>query len=146
MKFRIETAICWRCLCCCDDIVYIQFLATARHSSSAVSCFCFAARFCSSSPHNFLPKQFASIFLPIQLICRFFSSLAWSFTVLLSLFFPTEISDIPDEIKYLQSLHTVYINSNPINSLPLGFSQLKNLTILGLNDLSLESLPDDFGK
>lgn len=62
------------------------------------------------------------------------------------MFLPTEIPDIPDEIKFLQSLHTVDFSSNPIDRLPLGFSQLKNLTILGLNDMSLTSLPDDFGK
>lgn len=36
-------------------------------------------------------------------------------------------------------------SSNPIPRLPAGFSQLKNLTILGLNDMSLSVLPADFG-
>lgn len=63
-----------------------------------------------------------------------------------TLFILTEIPDIPDEIKHLKSLHTVDFSSNPIDRLPPGFTQLKNLTVLGLNDMSLQSLPEDFGK
>lgn len=61
------------------------------------------------------------------------------------LFF-ADIGDIPDEIKYLRNLQTADFSSNPIPRLPAGFIQLKNLTVLGLNDMSLTSLPEDFGK
>jgi len=30
--------------------------------------------------------------------------------------------------------------------LPAGFVQLRNLTVLGLNDMSLTNLPPDFGR
>jgi len=30
--------------------------------------------------------------------------------------------------------------------LPAGFVQLRNLTVLGLNDMSLTNLPSDFGR
>ena len=57
-----------------------------------------------------------------------------------------DISDIPDDIKHLQSLQVADFSSNPIPRLPAGFSQLKSLTVLGLNDMSLTSLPEDFGR
>lgn len=57
----------------------------------------------------------------------------------------SDIADIPDDIKYLVSLQIADFSSNPIPRLPVGFSQLKSLTVLGLNDMSLTSLPDDFG-
>lgn len=58
----------------------------------------------------------------------------------------SDISDIPDDIKHLGALQVADFSSNPIPRLPIGFSQLKSLTILGLNDMSLTSLPDDFGR
>lgn len=58
----------------------------------------------------------------------------------------SDVGDIPDEIRYLRNLQTVDFSSNPISRLPAGFTQLKNLTVLGLNDMSLTSLPEDFGK
>lgn len=57
-----------------------------------------------------------------------------------------DISDIPDDIKHLVALQVADFSSNPIPRLPIGFSQLKSLTILGLNDMSLTSLPEDFGR
>lgn len=33
-----------------------------------------------------------------------------------------------------------------LNRLPAGFVQLRNLTVLGLNDMSLTNLPPDFGR
>lgn len=56
-----------------------------------------------------------------------------------------DIGDIPEDIKHLRSLQVADFSSNPIPRLPAGFSQLKNLTILGLNDMSLSVLPADFG-
>jgi protein scribble len=61
----------------------------------------------------------------------------------LSLF--PDIGDIPDDIRHLRLLQIADFSSNPIPKLPAGFSQLKSLTILGLNDMSLTSLPADFG-
>uniref|UniRef100_A0A182MVH2 LRRNT domain-containing protein n=1 Tax=Anopheles culicifacies TaxID=139723 RepID=A0A182MVH2_9DIPT len=56
-----------------------------------------------------------------------------------------EIGDIPEDIKHLRSLQIADFSSNPISRLPAGFTQLRNLTVLGLNDMSLISLPQDFG-
>lgn len=56
-----------------------------------------------------------------------------------------DIPDIPDDIRHLRLLQVADFSSNPIPKLPAGFSQLKSLTILGLNDMSLTSLPADFG-
>lgn len=58
----------------------------------------------------------------------------------------TDISDIPETIKHVKALQVADFSSNPIPRLPAGFVQLKNLTILGLNDMSLTSLPADFGR
>lgn len=57
-----------------------------------------------------------------------------------------DIQDIPEDIKYLRSLQVADFSSNPIPRLPAGFAQLKSLTVLGLNDMSLTSLPSDFGQ
>ena len=57
-----------------------------------------------------------------------------------------DISDIPETIKHVKALQVADFSSNPIPRLPAGFVQLKNLTILGLNDMSLTSLPADFGR
>lgn len=58
----------------------------------------------------------------------------------------TDISDIPEDIKHLVGLQIAKFSSNPIPRLPLGFSQLKSLTVLWMNDMSLTSLPEDFGR
>ncbi|KAL6262507.1 hypothetical protein P5V15_005306, partial [Pogonomyrmex californicus] len=55
------------------------------------------------------------------------------------------IPDIPENIKNLQALQVADFSSNPIPRLPAGFVQLRNLTVLGLNDMSLTNLPHDFG-
>lgn len=81
----------------------------------------------------------------------FFFSLIYLFLFIIMLinysflFFPADISDIPDDIKHLASLQIADFSSNPIPRLPVGFSKLKSLTVLGLNDMSLTSLPEDFG-
>lgn len=77
----------------------------------------------------------------------YINSFKLSLLTLLKTFFIliTDIADIPDDIKYLASLQIADFSSNPIPRLPVGFSQLKSLTVLGLNDMSLTSLPDDFG-
>ncbi|KAJ1522122.1 hypothetical protein ONE63_002433 [Megalurothrips usitatus] len=56
-----------------------------------------------------------------------------------------DIPDIPENIKNLRELQVADFSSNPIPRLPPGFVQLRNLTVLGLNDMSLTSLPSDFG-
>lgn len=61
-------------------------------------------------------------------------------------FLIADIPDIPENIKNLQLLQVADFSSNPIPRLPPGFVQLKNLTVLGLNDMSLTSLPSDFGR
>ncbi|KAF3428251.1 hypothetical protein E2986_07943 [Frieseomelitta varia] len=55
------------------------------------------------------------------------------------------IPDIPENIKNLRALQVADFSSNPIPRLPAGFVQLRNLTVLGLNDMSLTNLPPDFG-
>ncbi|KAE8739367.1 hypothetical protein FOCC_FOCC015138 [Frankliniella occidentalis] len=45
----------------------------------------------------------------------------------------------------MRELQVADFSSNPIHRLPQGFVQLRNLTVLGLNDMSLSSLPSDFG-
>lgn len=121
MKFYIETLFVG-CCCCC---------------------FCL---YCYSIFHSFFSR------FSLLSLCFFFftfylfsysSTTDWS---LIFFFYFTEICNIPDEIRHLQRLHTLDFSSNDIDILPLGILQLKNLTILGLNDLSLTALPDDFGK
>lgn len=66
--------------------------------------------------------------------------------VCIFLFLFLDIPDIPDNIKNLRALQVADFSSNPIPRLPPGFVQLRNLTTLGLNDMSLTSLPSDFGR
>nr|CAD7569589.1 unnamed protein product [Timema californicum] len=74
-----------------------------------------------------------------------------------------DIPDIPENIKNLRALQVADFSSNPIprlvdmfqincfsefplsQGLPPGFVQLRSLTVLGLNDMSLTNLPPDFG-
>nr|XP_033337059.1 protein lap4 isoform X4 [Megalopta genalis] len=56
-----------------------------------------------------------------------------------------DIEDIPENIKNLRALQVADFSSNPILRLPAGFVQLRNLTVLGLNDMSLTNLPSDIG-
>ncbi|KAK1134762.1 hypothetical protein K0M31_007535 [Melipona bicolor] len=60
-------------------------------------------------------------------------------------FLISDIPDIPENIKNLRALQVADFSSNPIPRLPAGFVQLRNLTVLGLNDMSLTNLPPDFG-
>ncbi len=56
-----------------------------------------------------------------------------------------DIPDIPENIKECHSLQIVDFSSNPIPRLPEGLVHLRNLTVLGLNDMSLTELPENFG-
>ncbi|CAN8003371.1 unnamed protein product, partial [Ixodes pacificus] len=56
-----------------------------------------------------------------------------------------DVQEIPENIKYLKSLQSADFSSNPLSKLPAGFVQLRSLTVLGLNDVSLTQLPHDFG-
>ncbi|CAG2189762.1 SCRIB [Mytilus edulis] len=55
------------------------------------------------------------------------------------------IGDIPENIKFCKNLQDFDVSSNPLTKLPPGFTQLRNLTRLGLNDVSLDRLPQDIG-
>ncbi|KAL4217947.1 Leucine-rich repeat-containing protein [Mactra antiquata] len=57
-----------------------------------------------------------------------------------------DLGEIPENIKYCKNLQVLDISSNPlITPLPPGMTQLRNLTHLGLNDVSLSWLPKDIG-
>ena len=55
-----------------------------------------------------------------------------------------------DNVKYLFLLKILIEDLKKrqviLNRLPAGFVQLRNLTVLGLNDMSLTNLPPDFGR
>ncbi|XP_052763197.1 protein scribble homolog isoform X7 [Mya arenaria] len=57
-----------------------------------------------------------------------------------------DIGEIPENIKFCKNLQVLDISSNPLVApLPAGITQLRNLTRLGLNDVSLSWLPKDIG-
>ncbi|XP_052234956.1 protein scribble homolog isoform X4 [Dreissena polymorpha] len=57
-----------------------------------------------------------------------------------------DIGEIPENIKFCKNLQVLDISSNPlVVPLPAGITQLRNLTRLGLNDVSLSYLPKDIG-
>ncbi|KAK3576946.1 hypothetical protein CHS0354_017620 [Potamilus streckersoni] len=57
-----------------------------------------------------------------------------------------DIGEIPENIKFCKNLQVLDISSNPlVTPLPAGLTQLKNITHLGLNDVSLSWLPKDIG-
>ncbi|XP_060556221.1 protein scribble homolog [Ruditapes philippinarum] len=57
-----------------------------------------------------------------------------------------DIGEIPENIKFCKNLQVLDISSNPlVTPLPSGITQLRNLTHLGLNDVSLSWLPKDIG-
>lgn len=61
------------------------------------------------------------------------------------MFLLADIPEIPEHIRECHSLQIVDFSSNPIPRLPDGFVHLRNLTVLGLNDMSLTELPENFG-
>uniref|UniRef100_A0A673J761 Protein scribble homolog n=1 Tax=Sinocyclocheilus rhinocerous TaxID=307959 RepID=A0A673J761_9TELE len=56
-----------------------------------------------------------------------------------------DISEIPENIKFCQALEMADFSGNPLSRLPDGFTQLRGLAHLSLNDVSLQSLPNDIG-
>ncbi|XP_057267110.1 protein scribble homolog isoform X6 [Pezoporus wallicus] len=57
-----------------------------------------------------------------------------------------DIPEIPESIKFCKSLEIADFSGNPLSRLPEGFTQLRSLGHLALNDVSLQSLPNDIGK
>uniref|UniRef100_A0A3B4F0H9 Protein scribble homolog n=1 Tax=Pundamilia nyererei TaxID=303518 RepID=A0A3B4F0H9_9CICH len=55
-----------------------------------------------------------------------------------------KISEIPESIKFCRALEIADFSGNPL-SLPDGFTQLRALAHLALNDVSLQMLPNDIG-
>uniref|UniRef100_A0A4W3GMS8 Scribble planar cell polarity protein n=1 Tax=Callorhinchus milii TaxID=7868 RepID=A0A4W3GMS8_CALMI len=55
------------------------------------------------------------------------------------------IPEIPESIKFCKSLEIADFSGNPLSRLPDGFTQLRSLAHLSLNDVSLQSLPNDIG-
>ncbi len=53
--------------------------------------------------------------------------------------------EIPESIKFCKSLEIADFSGNPLSRLPEGFTQLRSLGHLALNDVSLQSLPNDIG-
>uniref|UniRef100_A0A8C9XT67 Protein scribble homolog n=1 Tax=Sander lucioperca TaxID=283035 RepID=A0A8C9XT67_SANLU len=56
------------------------------------------------------------------------------------------IPEIPESIKFCRALEIADFSGNPLSRLPDGFTQLRALAHLALNDVSLQSLPNDIGK
>uniref|UniRef100_A0AAY4AZX0 Protein scribble homolog n=1 Tax=Denticeps clupeoides TaxID=299321 RepID=A0AAY4AZX0_9TELE len=57
-----------------------------------------------------------------------------------------DIPEIPESIKFCKALEIADFSGNPLSSLPDGFTQLRGLAHLALNDVSLQTLPNDIGK
>uniref|UniRef100_A0A665U3D4 Protein scribble homolog n=1 Tax=Echeneis naucrates TaxID=173247 RepID=A0A665U3D4_ECHNA len=57
-----------------------------------------------------------------------------------------EIPEIPESIKFCRALEIADFSGNPLSRLPDGFTQLRTLAHLALNDVSLQTLPNDIGK
>uniref|UniRef100_A0A669E0C1 Protein scribble homolog n=2 Tax=Oreochromis TaxID=8139 RepID=A0A669E0C1_ORENI len=57
-----------------------------------------------------------------------------------------DISEIPESIKFCKALEIADFSGNPLSRLPDGFTQLRALAHLALNDVSLQTLPNDIGK
>ncbi|CAH2286246.1 scribble homolog [Pelobates cultripes] len=56
-----------------------------------------------------------------------------------------DIPEIPESIKFCKSLEIADFSGNPLSRLPDGFTQLRSLAHLALNDVSLQTLPSDIG-
>ncbi|XP_019513393.1 PREDICTED: protein scribble homolog isoform X3 [Hipposideros armiger] len=57
----------------------------------------------------------------------------------------TDIPEIPESIKFCKALEIADFSGNPLSRLPEGFTQLRSLAHLALNDVSLQTLPGDVG-
>ncbi|RXM33124.1 Leucine-rich repeat-containing protein 1 [Acipenser ruthenus] len=57
-----------------------------------------------------------------------------------------DIMDIPESISYCKALQVADFSGNPITRLPESFPELRNLTCLSINDISLQTLPENIGK
>uniref|UniRef100_A0A6Q2YPL7 Protein scribble homolog n=1 Tax=Esox lucius TaxID=8010 RepID=A0A6Q2YPL7_ESOLU len=57
-----------------------------------------------------------------------------------------DIPEIPESIKFCKALEIADFSGNPLSRLPDGFTQLRGLAHLALNDVSLQTLPNDIGK
>uniref|UniRef100_A0A8C9S715 Scribble planar cell polarity protein n=1 Tax=Scleropages formosus TaxID=113540 RepID=A0A8C9S715_SCLFO len=57
-----------------------------------------------------------------------------------------DIPEIPESIKFCKALEIADFSGNPLSRLPEGFTQLRGLAHLALNDVSLQTLPNDIGK
>uniref|UniRef100_A0A7N8XZZ4 Protein scribble homolog n=1 Tax=Mastacembelus armatus TaxID=205130 RepID=A0A7N8XZZ4_9TELE len=57
-----------------------------------------------------------------------------------------DIPEIPESIKFCRALEIADFSGNPLSRLPDGFTQLRALAHLALNDVSLQTLPNDIGK
>uniref|UniRef100_A0A8C8I4H7 Protein scribble homolog n=1 Tax=Oncorhynchus tshawytscha TaxID=74940 RepID=A0A8C8I4H7_ONCTS len=56
-----------------------------------------------------------------------------------------DIPEIPESIKFCKALEIADFSGNPLSKLPDGFTQLRGLAHLALNDVSLQTLPNDIG-
>uniref|UniRef100_A0A8C9STU1 Protein scribble homolog n=1 Tax=Scleropages formosus TaxID=113540 RepID=A0A8C9STU1_SCLFO len=56
-----------------------------------------------------------------------------------------DIPEIPESIKFCKALEVADFSGNPLSRLPDGFTQLRGLAHLALNDVSLQTLPEDIG-
>ncbi|XP_011793443.1 PREDICTED: protein scribble homolog isoform X3 [Colobus angolensis palliatus] len=56
-----------------------------------------------------------------------------------------DIPEIPESIKFCKALEIADFSGNPLSRLPDGFTQLRSLAHLALNDVSLQALPGDVG-
>uniref|UniRef100_A0A8D1SR70 PDZ domain-containing protein n=1 Tax=Sus scrofa TaxID=9823 RepID=A0A8D1SR70_PIG len=54
-----------------------------------------------------------------------------------------DIPEIPESIKFCKALEIADFSGNPLSRLPEGFTQLRSLAHLALNDVSLQALPGD---
>eukprot|EP00064_Thunnus_orientalis_P004650 superscaffoldBa00000427_g4662 len=56
-----------------------------------------------------------------------------------------DIMEIPESISYCKALQVADFSGNPLTRLPESFPELRNLTCLSINDISLQVLPDNIG-
>ncbi|TKC35132.1 hypothetical protein EI555_010397, partial [Monodon monoceros] len=56
------------------------------------------------------------------------------------------IPEIPESISFCKALQIADFSGNPLTRLPESFPELQNLTCLSVNDISLQSLPENIGK
>uniref|UniRef100_A0A7N4PRI8 Leucine rich repeat containing 1 n=1 Tax=Sarcophilus harrisii TaxID=9305 RepID=A0A7N4PRI8_SARHA len=57
-----------------------------------------------------------------------------------------DIPEIPESISFCKALQRADFSGNPLTRLPESFPELQNLTCLSVNDISLQSLPENIGK